>query len=62
MNDTLFIVGNQAVRLIKLTFNIILSFPSLSSFKRMLKMVEKKNSDEGELINQTAWFTKLVNI
>ena len=62
MKDTLFIVGNQAVQLIKLTFNIILSFPSLSSFKRMLKMAEKKNNDKGELINQTAWFTRLVNI
>ena len=25
----------------------------------MLKMMEKKSNDKGELINQTAWFTRL---
>ena len=25
----------------------------------MLKMMEKKNNDKGELIDRTAWFTRL---
>ena len=27
--------------------------------KRMFKMMEKKNNDKGELIDGTAWFTRL---
>ena len=26
----------------------------------MLKMMEKKNNDKGELIDRTAWFTRLI--
>ena len=28
-------------------------------FKHFFKMMEKKNNDKGELINRTAWFTRL---
>ena len=55
------------VRSIKLTFNIIFLFHHFQHFsspppgreERMLKMMEKKNNDKGELIERTAWFTRL---
>ena len=62
---------NQAVRSIKLTFNIIFSFLSFLTFlsplgggggggggeKRMLKMMERNNNDKGESIDRTARFS-----
>ena len=47
---------NQAVWSIKLNFNITFYFPSFLTF---LKNDGKENNDKGELINRTAWFTRL---
>ena len=53
---------NQAVRRSNvLTFNIIFSFPSFLTFllEENVKNDGKEKYDKGELIDQTAWFTRL---